>query len=145
MNDEMPPQPTTKELPAVPQWAAELTILVKRMAADIGLVSNDLGILKDRVGILEAAKVETENRASRNSAGVRGLSSANLEQDAQLLQEKTAREDLAVKVDALDTKTDAQTLILKELLKLTEKPVVKLIATALGSAILSWLAAKGLR
>ncbi len=102
--------------------------------ANIEVISNDLSVVKDRVAILETERTKL-------SGGVRGLSTSNAEQDAQLAHERSAREALATKVDDIAAKTDAQTKILEQLLKLTEKPVVKLLATAIGTAVLTWLAA----
>jgi len=143
MSDDMPEQPkTVKDQAAVPVWAIELTRSVKsgiaEVRADVALVSNDLGLLKTRVSIMEGLRTEDDLRASKYSGGIKNLSQSDEGQNMQIAS-------LAVKVDELAGKTDAQTLILGQLLKLTEKPVVKLIATAVGTAILTWLTAKGLR
>ncbi len=132
---DMPEQPKTKELPAVPDWAIELTKSMKEgfrvTNANIETVSNDLGIVKQRVEILEAERTKL-------SGGVRGLSMSDAGQNQEI-------SNLATQVAELATKTDAQTAILQQLVKLTEKPVVKLVATALGTAILTYLSAKGLK
>ena len=145
----MPESRPTTQLPAVPQWAVELTQSMKEgfrlTNANIEIVSNDVGVLKDRVTILESRRNDDDARASKHSGGVRALSQTDLAHDAQLAQERLAREALASKVDKMATETSQQTLLLAQLLKLTEKPVVKLIATAIGTAVLTWLSARGLR
>lgn len=147
--EEQPEGKPTTQLVAVPVWAIELTQAMKsgiaEVRADISLVSNDLSIVKDRVSILESHRSDQEARATKLSGGVRGLSQTDLAHDAQLAQERLAREALASKVDKMATETSQQTLLLAQLLKLTEKPVVKLALTALGSAVLTWLSTKGLR
>lgn len=101
--------------------------------------------LATRFDGLDAWRAEVDLRATRNSARVSQVNQVDLLHEAQLAREKAAREDLAKKVDMLDLKTDAQTVLLKKLLEFTEKPVIKLICTAIGAAALSWLAAKGYR
>ena len=140
-------KPTTKLAP-VPEWAVEMTKSMKegfrQTNANIDLVSTDLSIVKDRVAIIESWKNDSETRMTRTSGRVQQASQVDLEQAAQLAQERAARESLAIEVAAIKAETSTQTLLLAQLLKLTEKPVVKLVLTAVGSAVLSWLAAKGI-
>jgi hypothetical protein len=161
--DATPPQqPKTTELPAVPAWAIELTHSVKsgiaELRADVALVSNDLGVVKDRVAILESFRNDQEQRATRASAGVRSLSTTDADHEAQLAQERAAREELATKVDALTTKTDAlakghedviretvaQTQILVNtaaaVSKFVATPTVKIIGGVLFGIVSTWLA-----
>lgn len=145
----MPESKKTTQLAPVPQWAVELTQAMKEgfklTNANIEIVSNDVGVLKDRVAIIESWKNDSESRMTRTSGRVQQASQVDLEQAAQLAQERAAREALASEVAAIKAETSTQTLLLSQLLKLTEKPVVKLVLTAVGSAVLSWAAAKGIR
>lgn len=148
----MPEQPKTKELPAVSGVEVAITHLTRavelgfrEIRQDVALVSHDLGVVKERVGIIETWKNDQDARTTRTSAGVRGLSLTDAEQQAQLGQERAAREDLSRRVDSLDAKQDIQLQLLQRLVKLTEKPVVKLVATAIGTAILGYLSARGLK
>jgi hypothetical protein len=145
---EMPSQPTTVQLPAVPPWAIELTKSVKtgiaELRADVALVSNDLGIVKDRVTILESRRNDDDARAARISGGVRNLSTTDAEQSAQLAQERAAREALATKVDELATTNVTQLAILTRLDKVASNPTVKLLMFAIGTIVTGWLAGKGL-
>ncbi len=152
---DTPEQPKTTQLPAVPAWAVDLTTTVKagiaELRADVALVSNDLGVVKDRVAILESFRNDTEARATRTSAGVRSLSSTNAEQDAQLAQERAAREALAAKTDSVEAKVDAltasqslQMTILTRLDAITQQPLVKTLAAMLATAAITWLASRGI-
>lgn len=146
MSDQPAEKPTT-QLPAVPAWAVELTTTVKagiaELRADVALVSNDLGVVKDRVAILESFRNDTEARASRTSAGVKNLSTSNAEQDAQLAQERMAREALAEKVDSLTATQATQLSILVRLDKVTSNPTVKVLAGMAATALITWLATHG--
>ncbi len=145
---EAPEQPKTAQLAAVPQWAIELTQAMKsgiaEVRADVALVSNDLGLLKTRVSIMEGLRTEDDMRASKYSGGIKSLSTSNAEQDAQLAQERAAREDLAKQVAALATSNATQLAILSRLDKVAANPTVKLILFALGTIATGYLASKGL-
>ncbi len=147
MSKDMPDQPKTKEIPAVPEWAIELTRSVKigiaELRADVALVSNDLGIVKDRVSILESHKNDQDMRATRTSAGVRSLSTTDAEQQAALAQERAAREALATKVDRLTATQEIQLAILGRLDKVASNPTVKVLAGMIATALLTWLASHG--
>jgi ABC-type phosphate/phosphonate transport system ATPase subunit len=149
--DEMPEQPKTAKIAAAnPLEIAiiELTRSVRsgiaELRVDIGLVSNDLGIVKQRVSIIESLRVEDEARALKLSGGVRGLSQHDAEQSTQLAQEKAAREALATKVDELSASQDVQLAILGRLDKLAANPTVKVLLFALGTIATGYLASKGL-
>lgn len=117
---------------------SRLSTDVVRLTGTVDLVSNDLGIVKDRVTILEAERTKL-------SGGVRGLSTSNAEQDAQLAQERAAREALATEVKALTTMQETQLAILGRLDKVASNPVVKTVVTILGTAFATWAASKGLK
>jgi len=125
-----------------PDWALELTknitAALNELKADIGLVSNDLGILKDRVTLLEAFRSEQDARATRASAGVRGLSNTDMAHEAAIAS-------LTTKMDALSTTQDVQLAILGRLDKLASNPSVKIILTVAATAIASWAASRGLK
>lgn len=115
----------------------ELTREVRGARADISLVSNDLGIVKDRLVIIENWKNDSESRAARTSMRVEQGSKVDLEQAAALAAEKVAREELASKVDTL-------LAIGTKLEKLTNNPMLKVLVGMLLTAAVSWLASKGL-
>ncbi len=124
--------------------------------ANIALVSDDLSLLKGRVASVEGRQSDIDTWRAGNSVRVRSLASdasnADLAQQAKLAEEIVARKSLAEKVDSLDTKVDTlddkqntQLAILSQLQKLAANPIVKQVATAVGTAILSYLAMKGLK
>lgn len=106
MSDEKQPEKPTVELPAVPPWAIELTREVRGARADIGLVSNDLGVVKDRLLIVEKWKGEAELRASRTSERVREGSQHDMERDAKVAGVIVWQRGVDEKLGALDTKID---------------------------------------
>ena len=102
-------KPTTS-LPKVDPAIAELTKIVKdgfaRTEANFALISGEVNSLGNRVTELEAAR----GRASNRVREVEDTTSHNdLEQQAQLAQERAARETLAAKVDAIASASTAQT------------------------------------
>ncbi len=108
---QSPVQPQTRELPAMTDRALleDLARTVKagfsEMRADVQLVSSDLQVVKDRVVILEKAKIESEERQSRTSQGVR-------QSNEGFSKHETVIAQLSSKVDALNEKQDAQTQML---------------------------------
>jgi uncharacterized coiled-coil DUF342 family protein len=90
-----------------------------------------------------------EERADTSSLRARAESATNLEQDAELVKERAAREELAKKVDAVLEKTDAQTAMLARAenaaKKLWANPAVKALASALWLAFVYWLGSKGIK
>lgn len=97
-----------------------------------------LSTLTDQVSTLTEAKRSTSMRT-------RQLSDADDEHHALLAHEKEAREALAKKVDAIDLKTDAQTVLLQQIVGVTKNKMVRQVAQAVGVAILTYLGMKGLR
>lgn len=144
-DDSMPPQPKTAELPAADPVQV-LLLKIQRgmdtgflnMGADIKLVANDLSVVKERVNLLE-------RRADNTSDRVKQASSSDLDHDAQLAQERLAREELAAKVDALTTTQATQLAILGRLDKVAANPHVKVILAVLAAAAVSWATSKGLK
>lgn len=156
MSDSQNNLPKTTQLAAVPEWAAELTRATKegfsRISANLELVSTDLSVVKDRVNILESRQNEFDTRASRSSEGVRGLSQADHSHDAQLVQERSAREALAKKTDSIASEVtslkatnETQLAILSRLDRVASNPLVKTMAAMLATALITWLASKGIR
>lgn len=160
MPDEKPPEKVTTQLPAVPEWAVELTRTTKdgfrAVRADLELVANDLSLVKERVTIIETWRNDQDMRASRNSNRVKELaettSHIDLTHDAKIAAEIVERQKLAREVaetraivEVVKSETASQTAILARLDRLTSNPLVKTVATAVGTAILTWLSVKGLR
>lgn len=128
---------------------AEVKAGFDKVNANISLVSNEVDLVKDRIGVIEGRQSELYAWRRSNSERVRGIASQTSEtdmaHDAKLAGEIVARQSLAAKVDDLDTKQDRQLLILESLQRIASNPVIKQIATAIGTAILVWLAAKGIK
>ena len=149
---DKPAEPPTKTLPAANPIEVALRQLdvsmrsgFREVNANLDLVSGDLSTVKAEVRSLQSWRGEQEARLNNNSIRARQASQVDMEQASQLAQERSNREELAKRVDAIDAKQDVQIALLDKLVKLTEKPVVKLVATAIGTAILTWLSARGLR
>lgn len=156
--DEKP----TVEFTAAPDWAVKMTerFLAEfgKTNANISIVSNDLGVVKDRLIIVEDWKRSQES-ASRpppltservHAVAEEHASQVSMESEAQLAQERAAREELAAKVDALalghaalDSKQDMQLAILGRLDKVASNPLVKTVAAMLATALVTWLASHG--
>ena len=160
-------QPKTTELPAVPQWAAELVIGVKALNASVTerfdsvdkrlteLAGSDK-TLTDQMTDLDTEFRDMRTRQRSAEDDIRRLSmrtkdtnvnasKQDLEQAAQLAQEREAREALATKVDALTATQETQLAILTRLDKIASNPLVKTIVTILGTALATWAASKGLK
>lgn len=158
MGDEKPPEKVTTQLPQVPEWAVELTRTTKdgfrAVRADLELVANDLSLVKERVTIIETWRNDQDLRASRNSARVRELadstSHVDLTHDAKIAAEIVARQELERRVaethamvETVKAETSQQTAILARLDRVASNPLVKTVAASVGTAILTWLAARG--
>jgi hypothetical protein len=149
--DEMPEQPKTAQLPAADPVQVLLMQLRNQMTAGFNETRADLESVKNegqrtnlRLTRLEMRQDDVETRLTRSSDGVRGLSQHDVEHDAQLAQEKAAREALATKVDDLSASQELQLAILGRLDKLAANPTVKVILFALGTIATGYLASKGL-
>ncbi len=146
----MPPQPKTTELvaPDPLQIAiAKLTSLVDRgfheTRADLESVKNEGQRTNLRLTRLEMRQDDVETRLTRTSVRAKAESDQDMARDAQLAQERSAREELAGKVDALTKTQDVQLAILARLDKVTSNPTVKVIAGMLATALITWLASHG--
>ena len=160
MPDEKPPEKVTTQLPAVPEWAVELTRTTKdgfrAVRADLELVANDLSLVKERVTIIETWRNDQDQRLNRNSNRVRDLADTTSHVDLtvqavkseaivkQMEQDRKIAETHTM-VEAVKAETAQQTAILARLDRVASNPLVKTVATAIGTAVLTWLASKGLR
>lgn len=160
--NEPPPLPKTTQLPAVPDWAIELTRSMKHGfgainarldAQEVSLerVVNEGIRTNTRLSRIEERVDELEGRIGRTSTRVREVSQTDLEQGAQLVQERSAREAVAVKVDALAADlaqlaatNTAQLAILARLDKVASNPMVKTIAAMALTALITWLTSHGI-
>lgn len=146
MSEELPPQPRTMELPAADKQdilLAEVRRGFSELRADISLVANDVSIVKDRVAVVEGRVNALEEARKTTSMRVADASKADLEHEAQLAQERAAREELAAKVDALAKTNEVQLAILARLDHVAKNPLVKTLAAMLATAAITWLASHG--
>lgn len=157
MSDEK----TTVEIAAVPDWAVKLTEKVvggfgamttrldkqdevlERVANESIDTNTRLVKVELRLESAERKVGDIEERLGRTSTGVKGLSTSDAEQAAQLAQERAAREELAKKVDGLTATQDMQLAILSRLDRVASNPTVKVIAGMVATALLTWLASHG--
>lgn len=151
-DDNKPPEHPTAKIDQLEVLKGLLSALrqdvhegVAELRADIQLVSSDLNVVKERVRIVELWKIEADTRMERSSNRVRENSQQDVGQDAAIAAIKVDVESTKAKVDAIEVETKAQTVLLADIRKLAANPIVKQIATMVGTAILTWLASKGLR
>ena len=169
----MPDEKPTVQIAAVPDWAVELKVLatatkddVRELRADVGLVANDLSLVKERVTLLERDRDNERDRVARNSNRVKELADTTSNADLSLQAQQSdvivkVREThaLAMSADQKATETQAavaeiraiateslatQTELYTELLKVTKQPLVRKIAYGLAGLAVGWLTAKGL-
>lgn len=111
-------------------------------------VLDGFAAMGDRMALVEKRQDGFESWRRNNSDRVRGLakqsSESDLSQDAKLSAEIIARRDLEKKVDAIDVKQNEQIAILGRIEALAKNPIVKQVLTAVGTAIIVWLAQKGI-
>ncbi len=148
----MSDEPKTRDLPAagpVEVALRQLTVSVERMNGNIDSLMEDGKASNQRMSRFEVRLDGLEGRISRNSEGARGLadrtSSADLAHDAKIAEEITRRQDLAQRLTIIEMKTDAQTVMLERLVRVAANPLVQKIATAAGTAVLTWLTMRGLK
>lgn len=156
-DDSMPAQPKTTELPAADPVQVLLLKMQRsiekgfiavddrldrqeatlRKVADDGVETNTrLARVEVRVEAAERSVGDLEGRIGRTSTRVREASQVDLAHDAQLAQERAAREELAAKVDKLLS-------IGERMEKVTKNPTVKVLGGMLATAALTWLASHG--
>ncbi len=145
--DDMPPQPTTTQLPAAdPMAVLQRTIIAgfRDINATLDSVVHEGQRTNSRLTRIEERVDEVEGRIGRNSARVQESSKVDLEHEAKLAVEIIARQELASKVDALTETQATQLAILGRLDKVASNPTVKVLAGMIATALLSYLASKGL-
>ena len=141
----------TVEMPPPPAWAIALSEKVndgfRAVRADIGLVANDVSILRERVVVIERWQLDTEVRIDASSKRAQEPSQHDLELKTEVNAEREAREALAKEV--AETKalvvenTEATLAIKKAVVGITTNPKVKTAAKALFYLIVAAAAAKG--
>ena len=152
----MPKQPTTTQMPAVPDWAIEIKMAVtegisslredvSEVKGKVGKLEGDVTLLvangqtaNDRLSRMEYWRDRVEERLHRNSDRARTTSQVDLGHDAAIAEVKT---DLA----AVKEDVGAALVILKELAKIQAHPLVRKIAYGVGLLIVGWLASKGIK
>jgi hypothetical protein len=159
-DDDMPAQPKTLQLPAADKneiLLAELKVLmvsgfkdldtkVDRLEANLELQGGEIGLVKKEVALIFEWKGDVEQRLKNNSTRAQSAHGIDMEQSAQLAQERSAREELATKVDALTTAiVDIVVPILKRIDALTKNPLVKVIVVLATAVIGSYAASRGLK
>ncbi len=145
----MPPQPPTRSLPkvdAVQLAIANLTTLVEdrfhEISATIGMVSNDLSLVKQRVSIIESLRHEDESRLAKASGGVRGLSVSDESQTLAIASIASKVDTLTKDHAALLASQSVQTEMLIKMQKFLATPVVKIAGGVLFGIISSYVASK---
>lgn len=121
-----------------------LTQIKQSMDAGFTEVRSDLESVKNegqrtnlRLTRQEVRMDDVEVRLSHNSMRAKAESSHDMEQDAQLVQERAAREELATKVDAL-------LAIGERLDKLAKNPAAKAIGAIVTFALVAYAASHGI-
>lgn len=123
---------------------------VEELIRNLGTAMADgFQVLGVRIGRLEPRLDELEAWRKNNSDRVRGLaqktSDADMGHDAKLAVEIVARHALEMKVDAINDKQNTQLALLSDIARFSKNPIVKQIFTAIGTALLSYLAMKGIK
>lgn len=143
----MPAQPATVELEKPPAWAIALMERVetgfRSQRVDSSLLQSDVTVIKDRIATLETRVKHVEERQDRGSDRVRKESDVNLKQDAALAEVLVTQKAHGEKLAALTVAQDEQLSILKRLDAVAANPLVRRIAYAVATALLTYLAAKG--
>jgi len=124
---------------------SEMQTAFKNLSANVELVSNDIGVVKERITILESWRSDQDVRITRASDGLRQASQADMAQEALLAEERTAREALAKQVETLSATNETQLAILSRLDKIASNPTIKIIATVAATALTTWAASKGMK
>lgn len=150
-----PDNKPTKELPAVPDWAIELTKSVKTgfahvegrmdsLDSKVDTLAHGLGTVTDEVSTIKVEFAEfkgsTNAKFATHSIPIREASQTDMRHDAAIA-------DVVSKVTAIESKVDANTGITEDVKRLlvesAKSPTVKLwgsrIAMALGLLILGYI------
>lgn len=138
----MPAQPTTKAIPALTDRALleDLARTVKegfaRNEANHELALVELGVLQKRIVVIERWRDENDIRLARNSGRAASLTEDNTKQDVAIAQ-------IANEVKGLKDSQLVQLNILMKLDAVAANPLVRRVAYAIGGAVLTYLAARG--
>lgn len=137
----------TKEIPAADPTAVELrrlSLVVERLVGSVDLLSHAVDVVHARLGSLETWRATAEDRFRRNSERAKGLddrtSQNDLSHEAALATELVERQALAKRLADIETKTDAQTVILKRIAGILDTPEAKRVGQALAAFIIAALA-----
>lgn len=140
MADESRKQPTTVQMQAPPDWAVALAEKVESgfrgVRADIHLLDNSVGAVKERLIVLEKWKTETEERTQKHSGGLARASEVDAAHDAAIAS-------LHEKVDALAAKPDTTAVIVAEIKDAAKTPTGQKIIGGAVSVLLLVLAILG--
>lgn len=126
MSEGQPPEKPTTQLPAVPQWAIELTTSVK---TGFAAVNERLDTLESNVDLTQSAMQDVtrrttaqddritriEERLTSNSLRAKQSTETDLAQAAELVKEREAREQLAKKVESIETTLTTNTDVTLEI------------------------------
>lgn len=127
--------------------------------ANIESVATEVSSLQERVGLLEKWRVKEEGRVRRHSERVAALddrsSSNDLAHEASIAVIQAEVQSMKKTVDAMgadieSTKASVDTVLIdiglmaKSVNKIVASPTVKIIGAAIGGAIVTWLASKGI-
>lgn len=157
MSDEIrPPEPKTVEIPSPGPLEIILHELRRDMKTGFATVNANVDTLIEdgkaankRMSVFEVRLDALEGRMSRNSDRAKNIddrtSQADLSHEAAIAAEVLHRQEMEKRLAVIEAKTDAQTVMLEKLVKVAGHPLVQKIATALGTAILTWLAMKGIK
>ena len=151
MIDDGPARHTTQMLPAADPVAIALIRIqqsLDTLGANVSTLMEEGKGINLRVATLEARMGAIEVRPAITSDRVRAIadghpSVVDLEQAAQLAQERAAREALAAKLDELSASQAVQLTILARLDSVARNPRVKMLAAMLATAAIAWLSSHG--
>lgn len=142
----MPPQPTTKQIPAVSVPANTLDAVlteVRALRGDVQVAVEQGQSNGKALGELSERVARLEDRAATASMRAQAPSSHDLETAKALAQEVEARQALDKKVTNIAAETAAQTVMIQSLIDgaktLAKNPTVHTIAVLLGALIIAWL------
>ncbi len=104
--EDGPVEKPTRRIEPPPDWAIALKEQMENgfrgIRADYALLTNDFGLLRDRVIILENARNLEDERAAKHSGGFRQLSDSDHKQDAAIA-------NIVTEVTGLKKSQEAQT------------------------------------
>ncbi len=129
---EKPPEKPTARIEVPPPWAVAMAEKMETgfrgVRADIHLVDNSVGAVKERLIVLETWKKESEERQTKHSGGLVRASQNDMKHDSDIAQ-------LMTDVKAIKERDTAGKVIaaMKDAAKV---PAVQRIGSALGALLL---------